>query len=176
MLEQVLLYYILFIPASLVFFFCPLTVQIIFTLFLVLVTTSLPYSKKFIINSLKKLPSFMLLSLVFIIIFLFIFDLVSFLSIIIGPYSEFLLFIPIYISFKLLTLPWIFVEEGFSAPLTCWNLDSSVNWKIMAVLSTLWLFSIKFPLAPFILMVPISFLIKKFIDSAQKVNKTPVLN
>ncbi len=176
MLGRLILYYSLFLPASLVLVFCPIGVQILFLLFLILVTAALPYSKKFIINSLKRLPSFIVLSILIVFGFSLMADFIEFLVLRIHPHLILLWFIPIYVGFRLLTLPWIFINEGFEAPLICFKINSAINWRIVSILIILWFISMIFPYAPFFLFVPISFLIKNFIISAQKVNKTPVLD
>ncbi|MBR9689704.1 MAG: hypothetical protein GOV01_02315 [Candidatus Altiarchaeota archaeon] len=155
MMNRLILYYLLLIPGVLLYIFGSDFVSILFLTFFVLLTISLPYSEKFTVPSLKSFISFLALITVLTAVFLLLFDFVNFLSTF-NTYFVFLLALPLYLAFRLFTTPWIFLKNGFTAPLTAFKEDSKNNWLILAALSFLAIADYV-PLLAFILAAPLSF-------------------
>lgn len=158
MKNRLLLYYSLFIPWFLLSFFRPDIIQVFFELFIILATFQLPYPGDFLKKSLKKLPAFSALMLVVCTVFLGLMDFSAFLSTF-NVYGVLFLLVPLWLAFRLLTLPWVFIKKSLAAPITAFKSPPEANWTVLAVFSTLGLIYSFVPVVIPFLMAPASILL-----------------
>jgi|GEM_PF-3060717 len=160
MKNRLLLYYSLLVPGLLVFFFGPALLQLLTLLFFVLATVELPYSDRFLEDSLKKLPAFVAVMLVVWVAFFFMIDFVIFLSGF-SSYFSLLVFIPLYLMFRMISLPWVFIWKGIIAPVEAFKVPAEVNWTVLAAFSFLAMAYTLLPLSLPFLAAPVSILVRE---------------
>jgi hypothetical protein len=136
MINRMALYYGFLIPLLIISYFGPPIIGAAFFIFFLLMTVKLPYYENFIDMSIKRFIPFLLtITLVFVITLLLI-DFVDFLSTF-NPNFLFLLIVPLYFVFKVLTFPWIFDKWGFLSIKKAFNQENENNWLILAAISFL---------------------------------------
>jgi hypothetical protein len=165
MRNRLLLYYGLLVPGFFVYAFGPPVLRMLFEMYFLLATVTLPYRSDFLRDSLVKLPAFLALMLVSFALLLTMTDFVIFLSGF-NAYLAVLMLVPLYLAFRLLTLPWVFLRKGIAAPLAAFKSPNEYNWTVLAVLSALVVAYEFSPLLVLTLLAPASlFLHERLVES-----------
>lgn len=159
MKNRILSYYSLLLVWFLIFFFGPGLLQFLFELFFVLATVLLPYPGDFMGKALRKLPAFTALMLVAFAVLLGLLDFAVFFTTF-TEYALLLLIVPLYVFFKMLTLPWVFLKRGLAAPIAALKVPNEANWTVLAVLSVMGLVNHVLPIAVPFLLAPSSFFLQ----------------
>ncbi|MBR9680671.1 MAG: hypothetical protein GOU98_02500, partial [Candidatus Altiarchaeota archaeon] len=123
----------------------------------VLMTVKLPYSDDFIDKSIKKFIPFILTSILLVVSTLFMIDFVDFLYNF-NSNALFLLIVPSYLLFKILTFPWIFDRWGVLSIKKAFKQQNENNWLILSGIMFL-LIANQIPYLIFFLSAPVSYIL-----------------
>jgi len=120
-------------------------------------TINLPYHDHYLDLSIKKFPAFLLSTLLFVSGLFLLIDAVDFFSNF-SPYLLFLMIVPSYISFKLISYPWLVEKFGVLSLKKAVKQEHENNWMILVAVSFLLIIN-SFTILGFFLFAPVSYLL-----------------
>lgn len=157
MINRLVLYYGFFIPFLAVYFLGSPLLRDSFFIFLVFMTVNLPYYDHFLDLSIRKFPAFLLSTLLFTAGLFLMIDAVDFFSTF-NPYLFFLMIVPSYLCFKLISYPWLVEKFGVISLKKAARQNHENNWMILAAISFLLIIN-SFTVLGLFLFAPVSYLL-----------------
>ena len=71
------------------------------------------------------------------------------------------MFVPLYLGFRMISLPWVFIWKGIIAPVEVFKVPAEVNWVVLAAFSFLAMVYTLLPLSLLFLAAPVSILVRE---------------